>query len=359
MRKIWDVDSRFPSFRSDMTSAPLTKKERMRRALWRQPVDRLPVQTNYTPVMARKLSEYFKVPANELPALLDNHLLRVDLTFPKRLSADGRIVFDWWGAGWSTETEGYWHAAAPMAESTNIDGCFWPDPNEPHLLDDALRAIAADGGQHFIAPNFGMCLFERAWSLRGFDTTLMDLIEDPDWTAEFLDRITEIQIALARRFIAAGVDGGYFGDDYGAQRGMLFSPETWRLLFKPRLARMFAVFRDAGLPVILHSDGDIWDIIPDLVEIGLNCLNPVQPEVLEHKRLYREFGDRLAFYGGLSTQTVMPAGSPEVVKAATLQCIQDLAPTGTGFILGPSHRMQSDIPVSSVKAMLEAFPSTP
>jgi uroporphyrinogen decarboxylase len=153
-----------------------------------------------------------------------------------------------------------------------------------------------------------------------------------------------------------GVDGGYFGDDYGAQRGMLFSPKVWRRLFKPRLARMFSVFRDGGLPVILHSDGDIWAILPDLIDIGLNCLNPVQPEVMEHGLLCREFGKHLSFYGGISTQTVMPSGAPEEVKAAAAACIRDLAPDGTGLVLGPSHRMQSDIPVENVAAMLEAFP---
>lgn len=334
----------------------LTKKERMRRALFRKPVDRLPVQTNYTPVMERKLLEYFKISKSELSDRLDNHLLRVDLTYPKRLSPDGKVAFDWWGAGWDTQTEGYWHSVSPLAETMDLKAFPWPDPNDPHLLDDAAKAIANDTGKHFVAPNFGMCLFERAWSLRGFDTLLMDLMEDPDWVAELLDRIADIQVAVSKRFVALGVDGGYFGDDYGAQKGMLFSPKLWRQLFKPRLARMFAVYRDAGLPVILHSDGDIWEILPDLVEIGLTCLNPVQPEVLEHKRLQREFGEKLSFYGGISTQTVMPTGTPEQVREATRACARDLAPKGTGFILGPSHRMQSDIPPINVEAMLEAFP---
>jgi uroporphyrinogen decarboxylase len=119
---------------------------------------------------------------------------------------------------------------------------------------------------------------------------------------------------------------------------------------------MFAVFRDAGLPVILHSDGDIWPILSDLVDIGLTCLNPVQPEVLEHGRLYREFGRHLSFYGGISTQAVLPKLSPAEVRAATFACRRELAPTGTGLILGPSHRMQSDIPAENVAAMLNAFP---
>lgn len=334
----------------------LSQKERMRRALWRQPVDRLPVQTNYTQLMGRKLEAAFHVTPAELPARLDNHLLRLDLTHPRPLSADGKIGYDWWGAGWDTQTEGYWHAYSPLAELTNLDRFVWPDPEAPGLLDAAGRALTADCGQHFSAPNFGMCLFERAWSLRGFDAMLMDLVDDPSWTAELLDRITDIQVKLAHKFVALGVDGGYFGDDYGAQRSMLFSPKIWREMFKPRLARMFAVFSDAGLPVVLHSDGNIWDILPDLVEIGLTCLNPVQPEVLDHKQLYRDFASKLSFYGGISTQTVLPTGTPEEIRAATEACMRDLAPDDTGLILGPSHRMQSDIPVENVMTMLAAFP---
>ena len=329
----------------------------MRRALWRQPVDRLPVQTNYTGTMAANLAAHFHCPVAELSARLGNHLLRVDVDHSPRLSADGRIGFDWWGAGWGTDTEGYWHASAPLSEDSDPAAFSWPDPESPTLLDKAAAAIAADAGRHFVVPNFGFALFERAWSLRGFDQFLMDLVCEAEAAAELLDRITAIQIALAKRFVALGVDGGYFGDDYGAQKSLLFAPSVWRELIKPRLAQMFAVFRDAGLPVILHSDGDIWPILPDLVDIGLTCLNPVQPEVLEHARLYREFGKHLSFYGGISTQAVLPVASPDAVRAATQACIRELAPDASGLILGPSHRMQSDIPVENVEAMLNAFPA--
>ena len=336
--------------------AALSPKERMRCALWRQPVDRLPVQTNYTPAMGAKLAAHFGCPAAELSARLDNHLLRLDLTHPRRLSADGAISYDWWGAGWDTHTEGYWLANAPLAASQDLARYAWPDPQAPGLLDDARRLLAGDPDARFAAPNFGFALFERAWSLRGFDQLLMDMVSEPDWVEALFDRIVEIQAALARRFVALGVDGGYFGDDYGAQRSLLFSPRLWRRLIKPRLARLFAVFRDAGLPVILHSDGDIWPILPDLVEIGLNGLNPAQPEVLPHPRLQREFGRHLCCYGGISTQDTLPHGTPEEVRAAALACRRDLAPDGTGLVLGPSHRMQSDIPVENVVAMLDTFP---
>jgi uroporphyrinogen decarboxylase len=335
-----------------------SKKERMLRALRRQPVDRLPTQSNYTRPMGRLLAEHFGISEAQLPEHLGNHLLRVDIDHPRPTNADGSVEFDWWGAGWDTRTEGYWHAFSPLKESLDLDRFRWPDPNDAALLGAAERTIARDGAYYFVVPNLGMCLFERAWSLRGFNALLMDMLERTEWVEELLDRITKIQAALSRRFAAAGVDGGYFGDDYGAQRAMLFSPRLWRRLIKPRLAKLFAVFLDAGLPVILHSDGDIRAILPDLVEIGLTTLNPVQPEVLEHTWLQREYGAKLSFYGGISTQGVLPSGSAEDVRAATIACARALAPQGTGLVLGASHRMQSDIPARNVEAMLDAFGDT-
>ena len=324
-------------------------------ALRRQPVDRLPTQSNYTRAMGRLLSAHFGIAEAELPERLGNHLLRVDIDHTRRMNADGSIEFDWWGAGWDTRTEGYWHAFSPLKDSLDLDGYPWPDPADEAILVTAERTILRHGADDFIVPNLGMCLFERAWSLRGFDTLLMDMVERTEWVEDLLDRITEIQAALARRFVAAGVAGGYFGDDYGAQRAMLFSPRLWRRLMKPRLARMFAVFLDAGLPVILHSDGDIRAILPDLVEMGLTTLNPVQPEVLDHAWLQKEYGTKLSFYGGVSTQGVLPGGTVDEVRAAALACVHALAPEGTGLVAGASHRMQSDIPARNVEAMLDAF----
>lgn len=327
----------------------------MLRALRHQPVDRLPTQSNYTRAMGRLLSSHFGIAEAQLPERLGNHMLRVDIDHPRRTNADGSIEFDWWGAGWDTRTEGYWHAFSPLKDSPDLDRLRWPDPNDAAILDTAGQTILRHGASHFIAPNLGMCLFERAWALRGFDTLLMDMVERTEWVEELLDRIAEIQAALARRFVEAGIAGGYLGDDYGAQRSMLFSPRLWRRLIKPRLAKLFAVFLDAGLPVILHSDGDIRAILPDLVEIGLTTLNPVQPEVLDHNWLHREYGAKLSFYGGVSTQGVLPGGTVEGVRAATIACARALAPEGTGLLLGASHRMQSDIPARNVEAMLDAF----
>ncbi len=330
-------------------------KERVQLSLTHQPTDYLPTQVNYTQSLADKLCAHFGVAATELPASLGNHLLRVDLDYEKQTSENRKVIFDWWGVGFNVDQEGYLPAVNPLVNTKDINAYPWPDPHHPNLLANATKVIADDEGQHFVCPNFGFALFERAWSLRGFDAFLMDLVLDARFAEELLDRITEIQLVLIKRFIRLGVDGGYFGDDYGAQDNMLFSPKIWRTMIKPRLAKLFAPFRGAGLPVLMHSDGQIREILPDLVEIGLTTYNPVQPEVIDHAWLKSTFGEQLAYYGGVSTQTILPYGNPEDVKQAVYECASKLAPKDTGLVIAPSHRMMTDIPIENIEAMLDAF----
>jgi len=333
----------------------LTKKERMRRVLFHEPVDRLPTQINYTQALGQKMAQHYGIHMLDLPEHFGNHLVRVDLQFESKVSDDGKVKYDWWGAGFKVDEEGYFPSVNPLVDSKDLDAYPWPDPNVPELLDSASHIIKDNAGQHFIVPNFGFALFERAWTLRGFDTFLLDMALEPDFVEELLEHILEIQLVLIHRFIDLGVDGGYFGDDYGAQQNMLFSPQMWRQFIEPRLARMFAPFREAGLPIIMHSDGQIQEVIPDLIEIGLTALNPVQPEVLDHSWLRSTFGTKLAYYGGISTQTVLPYGSPEDVKTAMRDCIEQLSPDGTGLIIAPSHRMMTDIPLENIDALLDSF----
>ncbi|MEX1296873.1 MAG: uroporphyrinogen decarboxylase family protein [Candidatus Limnocylindrales bacterium] len=333
----------------------LSRSERVRRALTYREVDRLPTQLNYTGSMGQAMARHFGVELTDLPERLDNHLVRLDLTYEPRLSDDGRARFDWWGAGHDTQEEGYFIRVNPLLDDRDLDKHEWPDPHDPHLLDDAAAVREKVGDRAFVVPNIGWALFERAWSLRGMENVLLEIALDPGYIGELLDRIVDIRLVVIERYLELGVDGGYFGDDYGAQVGTLFSPADWRTLIKPRLARLFAPFLERGLPVMMHSDGDIAPIVGDLVEIGLTALNPVQPEVVDHGWLQQAFGGRLAFYGGVSTQTVLPSGTPEEVKAAARKCVADLAPTGTGLMLAPSHRMMSDVSMANIEALMEVM----
>jgi len=152
----------------------------------REPVDHLPYQTNFTGAMGRRLAEHFGISEAQLQDRLGNHLLRVDLSHTRPRNTDGSVEYDWWGAGWDTRTEGYWHSFAPLANSLDLDGYAWPDPDAKDLLEKAHQAISSQGAEYFVVPNFGMCLYERAWSLRGFDALLMDMADRPEWVEQLL-----------------------------------------------------------------------------------------------------------------------------------------------------------------------------
>lgn len=333
----------------------LTAKERLRRAIRHEPLDYLPTQINYTARQGERMVAHFGVALKDLPHRLGNHLLRLELAAPPHYNEDRSVKFDWWGAGFDTGEEGYFVRVSPLQDHDDLDAFLWPDASDPGLLADAAAAVDADQGEHFLVPNFGWALFERAWSLRGLADFMMDMAGDPLYAGELLDRIADIQLALIQRFLSLGVDGFYFGDDYGGQVNMLLSPQMWRKLIKPRLARLFEPIRAAGLPILMHSDGHIEPILPDLVEIGLTMYNPVQPEVTDFTWLRQTFGNQLAYYGGVSTQSTMPFGTPADVRTAVLHAAAQLAPDRTGLLIAPSHRMMSDVPMHNVAALLDAF----
>ena len=137
------------------------------------------------------------------------------------INPEDAIRFDWWGAGHLASEEGYFIAHSPLAENKDLDAICWPEPHAPGLLEDAEEVIKEDGQEFFILPNFGWALFERAWSMRGFEQLLIDIALDPNYVEELLDRIVDIQLVLIDRFLVLGVDGCYFGDDYGAQNRLL------------------------------------------------------------------------------------------------------------------------------------------
>jgi uroporphyrinogen decarboxylase len=183
---------------------------------------------------------------------------------------------------------------------------------------------------------------------------MTDIYDDPDFVRALLDGITDFQVESARRFVEAGVDGARIGDDYGQQKGLQMRPAIWRDLFKPRLARIYDVYRQAGRPVFQHSCGDIQSILPDLVELGLSVIHPLQPLAMPLETLAEQYGDRLTFFGGIDTQQLLPFGTPEEVRQGVRHCVDLLGARGS-YIVAPSQEVMSDVPVENIGALIEAI----
>jgi uroporphyrinogen decarboxylase len=187
------------------------------------------------------------------------------------------------------------------------------------------------------------------------EALLMDMVAAPELAGALLDRVTEICAALAARLARTEIDIMWLADDFGTQRALIVRPDMWRTWFKARLKTVVQAAKSIrpDLLVAFHSDGKIDEIIPDLIDVGIDVLNPIQPEVMDPAQIKREYGQDLAFWGGLGTQTTLPFGSADDVRNA----VRDLIATvgdGGGYLIAPTHVVEPEVPWENIVAFMEA-----
>ncbi len=209
-------------------------------------------------------------------------------------------------------------------------------------------------GDKFTFAGFGFCMFERLWSLMGMENALVSMVACPEELEEFLDRNCDYFCHLIDIALEYDIDGVYFGDDWGQQKGLIMGPEHWRRFIKPRMAKMYAKVKEKGKYVIQHSCGDCREILPDLIEIGLDCYQTFQPEIYDIEEVKRLYGDKLAFWGGISTQACLPYATVDEVKAEARR-IADVMRKGGGYIIAPTHALAFDVPPQNIMALNEVF----
>ncbi len=194
-------------------------------------------------------------------------------------------------------------------------------------------------------------IFETAWGLRGMENLLMDFSTNSKLAETLLDILVDIRCEQAKRFAKAGVDILRLGDDVGSQRKMLMSAKMWRKWLKPRLKKVIKSAREVNseIHIFYHSDGYIEPIIPELIEIGVDILNPVQPECMDPSKLKKQYGDKLAFWGTVSCQRTMPLGTPEDVINEVRLRIKTVGENG-GLLIAPTHILEPDVPWENVLA---------
>jgi uroporphyrinogen decarboxylase len=233
----------------------------------------------------------------------------------------------------------------------------FPDPSDEGRFVDAKRFIDRYKGEYFIIGDVELTMFEMAWHMVGLEKFMADMAAREPYVEVLIDRCMEFSIGIGRRLIELGVDGIWAGDDFGAQEGMLISPAMWRELFKPRFAHVFREFKavDPGVITMYHCDGAIAPILDDLIEIGLEVFNPVQPNVPGHEpdTLKERYGDRLSFWGAIDQQHLLPRGTVEEIDAGVARMIGALG-AGGGYLCAPAHILQSDTPLESIDAFIAA-----
>lgn len=235
------------------------------------------------------------------------------------------------------------------------DISLYPTPylNEKRIREECERAIATKGDK-FCFAGIGFSMFERLWSYVGMEDALIYMITEKEFVHKLLDKICEFNLKVIDIYNEYPFDGIYFGDDWGQQKGMIMGAPLWREFIKPRMAKMYARAKKNGKFVLQHSCGDIQEIFEDLIEIGLDCYQTVQPEIYNLKEIKEKYGDRLAFWGTISTQQDLPTKTPEELKEIIKNTVQ-IMKKGGGYILAPTHAIPQDVPPQNVIAMLKEF----
>ena len=355
-------------------------RERVQMALAHEKPDRCPMQISFTPEFADLLRAELQVQGRgvhnphgggntyELERAIGEDMLLTSVGWANSYYQGEDRYTDEWGVTWQPHpystpygtghyTEMVHH---PLADDLAIDRYTAPDPTRPELYAEAERVLRDFKDDYWIVGVTVTTIFETAWALRGYEQMLVDLVADPDLAERILDIPFRYHLTAARRLTELGVDMIWIGDDVGTQRAMLVAPKTWRRLFKPRLATFIAEIKaiNPALQVAYHSDGDITPIVPDLIEIGLDVLNPIQPACMDPAEVKRAYGDKLAFWGSIDEQHTLPFGTPDDVRAEVLTRLQTIG-AGGGLILGPTHHVQLDTPMANFWAMVETIVGTP
>jgi uroporphyrinogen decarboxylase len=274
---------------------------------------------------------------------------------------------DWAGVTWMPPAAGttgkayhlreMLHPLSVITDVKQLGQLPWPDLDNPAADRGLAGRVAAIHEAGKVAVTSMECtVFEFAWYLRGMDNLFGDLMEENGIADWLLDWFTECSVRRARLSARAGVDVIGLGDDVGTQRGMMMSVDFWRLHLKPRLKKVIDAIRATQTRCIwvrYHSDGDIRSIIDDLVEIGVDILNPVQPECMPVDQVISRHKHHIAFWGMIGTQTTMPFGSPDDVRKAVAQCAHH-ARDGAAIIVAPTHVLEPDVPWENIDTLVAA-----
>ncbi|HEY60068.1 MAG TPA: hypothetical protein G4N92_05220 [Anaerolineae bacterium] len=383
----------------------MTPRERVRTSLRHENVDRVPVDFLATVEIWQKLVERLNLDNSEIPdsiyydpkweAVLrylkaDCRILSYDQFFepPESFIKEGTVInwwdalsrstpnrmfrqvnnegdiFDLWGHHLrvaKNPTGAYEECVRfPLKKASNINDIknyLWPNPDWWNFnpLQKIIEQLDKYEEYH-IRFRIGS-IFEVAWQLRGMDTFLMDLAVDPKIPLYIMDRLTEIYVENTKRVlekIGDRLDMVYFYDDVATQNSLMMSKEMWRKYIRPRHAQLVDVSKKYNKKVMYHCDGSIYPLIPELIELGINVLNPIQVDAknMEAKRLKSEFGDKLCFHGGIDVIKTLPKGTPEDVKKEVRERIGELGKDG-GYILASTHHIQSNTPIENIIAMYD------
>ncbi len=338
----------------------MTSKERVQMAINHEEPDKVPLDAWLAPEVADELVKILNVDTAKDPFALGKRLGNdffyravgfcegFSTIYDEAKKIADNLYRDDFGITWSFKKQqygGYCEMVShPLADRRVYDRFKWPDPLVVSKvgLEENRALIARDGKQYGIIGAVACSMLEGAWYLRGLDNFLMDLGEDLDFVGDLLDHTMNHSLALSRELVKMGVDILWWGDDYSVESGPIMSPELFRTLLKPRYAKVFSELRriDPKVKIAFHCDGKVEWSLADLVEAGVDIINPLQPDVNDVAAVKKRFGKNLSVWGNVDTRRVMSKGTATEVVEEVKNVIRTLSPGG-GHLLSSNHTIQA------------------
>ena len=345
--------------------------ERIMRIVQRQPVDRPGIDYYATPEFDLMLKDHLGTDDGEavlqrigcdIRRVAGKYVGPPELDGAAGVGAQGRdflgIVWKPMANRFATYNEIAHHPLGHVTTVREVEEYSWPDPDWfdfSHFKEEIARL---NREQRYCILFFVGGAFETPWYMRGLERFLMDLVETPDIAEAISHHATTFYKARALRALEAAdgaIDMVYSGGDIGTQRGMMLAPDLWRKYIKHNQAQLITAFKEMGLITMYHSCGSIVPVIEDLIEMGLDILDPIQPkaEGMSAENLKELFGGRISFHGGIDEQELLPRGTPQQVRAETERIISVFGADG-GYIVCPAHAVQPDTSPETALAMFAA-----
>ena len=335
--------------------ADVTKKERVWAVINGSPPDVTPYYIDLTFHGKRKMADYYGVAPELLNQTLGNDLLFLNYTAPDNFGSEPmepHRFIDEFGVVWDSgksRSIGDWGLISHPVSDLDFDDYRFPTGRGEGRFNQALTEAERNPGCFNLLQMVG--LFDTAWHITGMQDFLMSMASDPDLTEKMLEMALNYNLNIMDG-MPDYIDGVRFLEDWGTQRGMMMGLGYWRKYLKAPLKKMYEACKKKGCAVFLHSCGDITDVFPEIIEIGVDVVDPIQPEVMDLGFIKAEYGKDIVLFGGIGSQSTIPLGTPEGVLSEC-RARWELLSIGGKFIMGPSGAIPTDAPLENIAAIVD------